>query len=400
MNFAIVVAAGKGTRMNMNLPKQMLPYKDSTVLECAAKPFAMHSDIDTVVIVTPADGFHLEFYQQVQRHLEDQSGTPVHLVPGGKERGDSVQSGLKKAAEICEFQGSSLDETYVLIHDGARADVTADIINRNIDGLKSCNALCTAVPAVDSMRMSEDHDLNSLFIYPIINTKVIERRRMFYVQTPQSFRLDVIQRAYEQARKNGYTGTDDASVAENAGVPVALVEGDYANRKITTKEDVSMESMEIRVGNGYDVHRLVPDRNLILCGTPVPSKLGLLGHSDADVATHAVMDALLGAAGKGDIGQHFPDTDEKYRGADSMKLLREVMEIIGDYRVLNVDVTIICQKPKLAPYINQMKENLAGVLQIDSDRVNVKATTTEKLGFTGREEGIAALATCTINGRK
>lgn len=158
--------------------------------------------------------------------------------------------------------------------------------------------------------------------------------------------------------------------------------------------------MEIRTGNGYDVHRLVPNRDLILCGTPVPSSLGLLGHSDADVATHAVMDALLGAAGKGDIGRYFPDTDEKYRGADSMTLLQEVMRIIGNYRVINVDVTIICEKPKLAPYIESMKNRLAEVLGVRPNQVNVKATTTEKLGFAGRGEGIAAIATCSIEGRE
>lgn len=397
MNIAIIVAAGKGTRMNMDKPKQMLPYGDSTVLECAAKPFARHPGIDGIVIVTPAGGSYSQFYQQVQRNLERESGKPTYLTPGGKERGDSVQAGLKFCQSLCDSKNISADEVNVLIHDGARADITTDVIQRNLEGLKDYTAVCTAVPAVDSMRINMNNDLNSLFIYPIINTKVIERKRMFYVQTPQSFRLDVIQTAYRQADADGYAGTDDASVAEHAGTPVVLVEGSYANRKITTKEDVSME---IRIGNGYDVHRLVPDRNLILCGTPVPSKLGLLGHSDADVATHAVMDALLGAAGKGDIGKYFPDTDEKYRGADSMELLRQVMEIIKDYRVVNVDVTIICQKPKLAPYINYMKENLADSMGVSADQVNVKATTTEKLGFAGREEGIAALATCAISGRK
>ena len=157
--------------------------------------------------------------------------------------------------------------------------------------------------------------------------------------------------------------------------------------------------MSIRVGNGFDVHRLVPDRDLILCGTPVPSRLGLLGHSDADVAVHALMDALLGAAGKGDIGKHFPDTDELYAGADSMKLLARVMEIIGGYEVVNVDVTIICERPKLAPYIDTMRKNLAETLGIPVENASVKATTTEKLGFTGREEVIAAIATCVIEGR-
>ena len=397
MNIAILVAAGKGTRMNMALPKQMLPYRDSTVLECAALPFAMHPHIDSVVIVIPADGSHRNFYDQVEESLEKKSGKSIRIVFGGKERGDSVQEGLRLCRKICNDKEIPERHVNVLIHDAARADVSVEIIDRNLEGLLSGNAVCTAVPAVDSMRMLPDNGLNSIFNYPIMESKVIERKRMFYVQTPQSFRLDVILRAYECAAECGYIGTDDASVAEQAGFSVSLVEGDYSNRKITTKEDVSMD---IRIGNGYDVHRLVSDRSLILCGTPVPSQFGLLGHSDADVATHAVMDALLGAAAKGDIGKYFPDTDEKYKGADSMELLRRVMEIIGDYRVVNVDVTIICQKPKLAPYMDTMKNRLAEVIGISPDRVNVKATTTEKLGFTGREEGIAAMATCAIEGRQ
>lgn len=397
MNIAIIVAAGKGTRMNMNLPKQMLPYRGSTVLQCAAEPFARHDGIDELVIVMPADGSYMDFYRKTSQVLSDISGKAVHLVAGGKERGDSVQAGLQICGKICKTKEIPESQVNVLIHDGARADVSLEIIDRNLEGLRKCSAVCTAVPAVDSMRIVPDIGLNSLLNYPIMNSKVIERRKMFYVQTPQSFRLDVILAAYGKAVRDEYRGTDDASVAEYAGVPVALVKGEYANRKITTKEDVSME---IRTGNGYDVHRLVPDRDLILCGTPVPSSLGLLGHSDADVATHAVMDALLGAAGKGDIGKYFPDTDEKYRGADSMTLLQEVMEIIGGYRVINVDVTIICEKPKLAPYIESMRNRLAEVLAVRPDQVNVKATTTEKLGFTGRGEGIAAIATCAIEGRE
>lgn len=397
MNIAIIVAAGKGTRMNMSLPKQMLPYKESTVLQCAAEPFARHEGIDELIIVMPADESYMGFYRKTSSALAEISGKEIYLVPGGKERGDSVQAGLKMCGIICKTKEIPETQVNVLIHDGARADVSLEIIDRNLEGLRETPAVCTAVPAVDSMRVIPDRVLNSLLNYPIMNSKVIERRKMFYVQTPQSFRLDVILAAYEKANRDGYQGTDDASVAEYAGIPVAIVEGAYSNRKITIKEDVSME---IRTGNGYDVHRLVPDRDLILCGTPVPSNLGLLGHSDADVATHAVMDALLGAAGKGDIGKYFPDTDEKYRGADSMTLLQEVMRIIGNYRVINVDVTIICEKPKLAPYIESMKNRLAEVLGVRSNQVNVKATTTEKLGFTGREEGIAAIATCSIEGRE
>jgi 2-C-methyl-D-erythritol 4-phosphate cytidylyltransferase/2-C-methyl-D-erythritol 2,4-cyclodiphosphate synthase len=184
-------------------------------------------------------------------------------------------------------------------------------------------------------------------------------------------------------------------VAEHAGIRVALVKGSSANKKITTKEDIHMAG---RVGSGYDVHRLVPGRPLILLGTPIPAKLGLDGHSDADVAAHALMDALLGAAALGDIGRHFPDTDDKYKGADSMKLLAEVRDMLGGAKIVNVDITIIAQAPKLAPYIDQMKNNVAQTLGIPGSAVNVKATTEEGLGFTGRGEGIAAQAVCIIEG--
>jgi 2-C-methyl-D-erythritol 4-phosphate cytidylyltransferase/2-C-methyl-D-erythritol 2,4-cyclodiphosphate synthase len=215
------------------------------------------------------------------------------------------------------------------------------------------------------------------------------------MQTPQCFKLSDIRSAYVVAALEELKATDDASVAEHAGIRVALVRGSSANRKITTKEDIHMAT---RIGSGYDVHRLVPGRPLILLGTPIPAKLGLDGHSDADVAAHALMDALLGAAALGDIGRHFPDTDEKYKGADSMKLLAEVRDMLGGAKIVNVDITIIAQAPKLAPYIDQMKNNVAQTLGIPGSAVNVKATTEEGLGFTGRGEGIAAQAVCMIEG--
>lgn len=235
MNIGIVVAAGKGTRMNAEVPKQMLPYRDSTVLECAARPFAEHPDIDEIVIVTPEDGTNADFYLKTARALQEVSGKAVRLTKGGKERRDSVRAGLDMCGNICREKGISESSVKVLIHDGARADLTTGIIDRNLKGLDRWDAVCTAVPSVDSMRIIPDTDLNSLFIYPIMDSKVIERRRMFCVQTPQSFRLDVIRRAYDVARQKGYSGTDDASVAELAGISVVLVEGEYANRKITTK---------------------------------------------------------------------------------------------------------------------------------------------------------------------
>ena len=215
------------------------------------------------------------------------------------------------------------------------------------------------------------------------------------MQTPQGFRTDVIREAYRRAYAEGFYGTDDASLAERAGYSIAVAEGSYANIKITTKEDLPVE---MRIGSGYDVHRLEEGRKLILCGTEIPFEKGLLGHSDADVALHALMDAMLGAAAAGDIGRHFPDTDDRFKGVSSMELLKQTLMVINKegYAPGNVDITIIAQRPKLQPYIEQMRENTAAALNIGKESVSVKATTTEKLGFTGRGEGIAAQAVCIL----
>lgn len=201
--------------------------------------------------------------------------------------------------------------------------------------------------------------------------------------------------AYEKAYDDSYRGTDDASVVERAGYEVTIVDGDYENIKITTKEDLPLEN---RVGMGFDVHQLAEDCRLVLGGVEIPWEKGLLGHSDADVLLHAVMDALLGAAGLGDIGRHFPDSDEQYRGISSMKLLESVKGLLDEnfYKVANVDATIIAQKPKIAPYAEEMRKNIAGVLDVDQSRINVKGTTTEQLGFAGRGEGIAANAVVSL----
>lgn len=392
VNIAVIVAAGKGSRMGIDTPKQLLPYKGRTVLGESVRQFYEHSAIDGVVVVSPQDGSLEEEYREILRVF---CAKPVVQVKGGALRGDSVVNGLREAVRMAGYLGASPEEAIVLIHDAARPGIDAGVIDRNLAAMKEHRAATAAVRATDSIRKS-DCSLKETDNYPIINTLVIERSNVFCVQTPQSFYLSDIIDAYELCRRDGYVGTDDASVAEHAGIKVVISEGSPSNNKITIAKDLPMKT---RVGTGYDVHRLVPERPLILCGTPVPYELGLLGHSDADVALHALMDALLGAAGKGDIGIHFPDSDDTYKGADSRMLLAEVMKIIGDVQVNNVDVTIIAQKPKLAPYVPEMRDNIASILGIPVSCVNVKATTTEKLGFEGRGEGIAALATCAIEGR-
>ena len=217
-------------------------------------------------------------------------------------------------------------------------------------------------------------------------------------RTPQGFRFGLLREAYARAEADRFSGTDDAGLVERIGIRPVIAEGSPGNIKITTPEDLPMET---RIGTGFDVHKLTENRKLILGGVEIPYEKGLLGHSDADVLLHALMDAMLGAAALGDIGRHFPDTDPAYEGASSMVLLEKVTEILADagYRLANADVTVICQKPKLAPYIDEMRQNIAEAAGTDVSRISVKATTTERLGFTGRGEGIAAEAVCTITNR-
>ncbi len=383
--YAIIVSAGKGRRMGSPIPKQLLRYGNSTVLESTLETFASHPAIDEIILVSPQDGSLDDIYDEILKRI---CHKPYSIVRGGKERGDSVQSAL----DYLEGIGAD-EESIVMIHDSARPGVSAEIIDRNIKAMELSSAVVSCIPSVDSIRMIDGESLKKDAVYPIMESKVVERRLVYAVQTPQTFRLGAISSAYKTAKTAGYTGTDDASIADFAGMKVAIVEGSPENFKITTAKDIPMTT---RVGTGYDVHRLVPERDLILCGTPVPNDKGLLGHSDADVATHALMDALLGAAGKGDIGIHFPDSDDKYKDANSLKLLAEVKSIIGDYAINNVDITIICQKPKLAPYMDSMRTNISETLGIPKTCVNVKATTTEGLGFTGEGEGISAIASCAI----
>lgn len=402
--YTLIVAAGSGSRMNSILPKQLLPYHGSTVLATSVKKFCENKNVDAAVVVSPSDGSLDKKYEEVLDVVRKETGKAIFIVNGGKERADSVKSGLRYIERSIEKEGLNPKEVLVLIHDAARPGITAEVVEENISSAEKYQAIVTAIPSTDSVRIIEDKNnqkiketaLNDEALCHIIGTTVIDRRLVFNVQTPQTFALSDILHAYEIADRDGYTGTDDASVMENAGFEVVVVRGAISNRKITTQEDIHMVT---RVGTGYDVHKLVPGRPLILCGTPVPYEMGLQGHSDADVATHAIMDALLGAACLGDIGRHFPDNDDKYKGADSIKLLEEVKKLIGEVTINNVDVTIIAQAPKIAPYNKQMTETIARTLAIPESAVNIKATTEEGLGFTGRKEGIAAIATCAIEGR-
>lgn len=388
--------------MGTEVPKQLLPFGESTVLETSLNAFAKRPGVDGIIITSPEDGSLDSVYEGIASKIPEKE---IRIARGAAKRSGSVYAGLKAADAMAEESGLDASEVLVMIHDAARPGISGDIIDRCMDAMRESDAACVCIPATDSVRIiSEeyaskqgDNALKEAVNYPIISSACMDRSRVYMVQTPQCFRLSDIMEAHEKAIRDGFSdeATDDASIAEHAGLGIAIVEGSRANSKITTKEDLKMSS---RIGSGYDVHRLVSGRDLILCGVNIPSKLGLLGHSDADVAVHALMDALLGAAGLGDIGRHFPDSDEKYRGADSMKLLSEVKEKLLGYAIVNCDITIIAEAPKLAPYIDQMRTNIANTLGIPESSVNVKATTEEGLGFTGRGEGIAATAVCSIEG--
>lgn len=372
---AIIVAAGASRRMGFDKLSYRLP-GGKTVLETSVAAFAAHPQVDELILVA---GGNLPACQAIAAACPK----PCTVVGGGATRADSVCSGLRAA------KGQ-----LVAIHDAARPFVSEQVIT---DALAEAEAMGAAAPAVavkDTIKIANDG--------AVVQTP--DRAALFAVQTPQCFCRNLYWKALEAVQgEKVHLVTDDCSLFELAGLPVHLTQGDYVNLKITTKEDLPAAAQNkgentMRIGHGYDVHRLVEDRKLILGGVEVPFEKGLLGHSDADVLAHAVMDAVLGAAALGDIGKHFPDTDEAYRGISSMLLLRHVVALLKAHhaRVTNCDVTIVAQKPKLLPYIPQMRQNVADALELPLARVNIKATTTEKLGFEGEEKGISAQAVCMV----
>lgn len=368
---AIVVAAGASTRMGFD--KLAFRFAGKTVLEHSLTAFARHPAVDELVVVVGKN-------REAASAFAKTCAKPLRLVEGGATRDASVRSGL-----------AAVTADYVAIHDAARPFVSEAVITGALEGAFACGAAAPAVPVKDTVKAATDG----------LVTATPPRETLFSVQTPQCFATALYRRALAQAGSAGVT--DDCSVLERAGLPVRLTPGDYANLKITTREDLpagtGVETM--RIGHGYDVHQLAEGRKLILGGVEIPYEKGLLGHSDADVLTHAVMDALLGAAAKGDIGQLFPDSDPAYAGADSVALLRRVGRVLEEagFAVENIDATILCQRPKLAPHIGAMRANLAAALGLPAEAVSVKATTEEGLGFTGKGEGIAAHSVCLLKSR-
>lgn len=377
---AVILAAGESSRMGR--PKQRIPLCGEPVLRRAVRAYAGIAD-ECIAVARERD------LPEIREML---GGLPCAVVAGGKTRQASARLGLAAVSPRA---------THIAVADGARPLTPREDILRTWEAARASGAAALAVRVTDTLKKADAE-------CRIVAT--VSRDNLWRVQTPQIFSLPLYTRAMEQAAAQGRDYTDDCALVEALGAPVTLVEGGASNIKITSPRDLPLarallrEKGEcgMRVGHGYDVHRLVPGRRLVLGGVTVPHETGLLGHSDADVLLHAVADALLGAAGMGDIGRLYPDTDERFRGADSLELLRGVRERLdaAGWAVSNIDGTVIAQRPKLAPYLAAMRENIASACAVPPERVNVKATTEEALGFTGREEGIAAHAVCLLTDKE
>ena len=370
----LIVAGGKGLRAGGTVPKQFAIWRGKPLVRHAAEALAA-SCISPIIVAIP-EGFENE----AQKALEGVFG--VRLVTGGSTRQASVRAGLE--AMINDPPQA------VLIHDAARPDLPRAVIERLLTGIEAHSGAIPVLPVVDSMVRSAGG----------LRDHAVPREDLFRVQTPQAFRFESILAAH-RAWDSGLEATDDASVAEAAGLAVGLVQGDERLRKITFAadfEDANMNTITPRTGMGFDVHRLVAGEELWLCGLQIDHPLGLSGHSDADVAIHALVDALLGALAAGDIGDHFPPSDPQWKGAASHRFLAHAgaLVIAAGMMIANIDVTIICEAPRIGPHKQAMRARLAEILGIQIGQVSVKATTTERLGLTGRGEGIAAQAVATL----
>ncbi len=386
---AVIAAAGRGTRFGGGLPKVYVSLGGRPMLDWSLCAYRECDLIEAIALVAAPD-----YLDDARRIVEDGGHDRVcAVVAGGKERPESVRAGLDALRGVWP--------EIVCIHDGARPLVAPDTIERSIEVARERGAAVAAVPAIDTIKRCDDR--GRIEATP-------PRGVLYHAQTPQTFRYELLIEAYERAEAEGMDVTDDASLVERMGHPVYVSEGHPDNLKVTTREDLARahwilrrregaEPVSLRVGTGYDVHAFAEGRELIVGGVHIESDRGLAGHSDADVLFHAISDALLGAAALGDIGLHFPDSDPELAGADSAELAARVAEMLADvgWRPANVDATVICERPRLAPHIPQMRRNVAFALGLAVEAVSVKATTTEHLGFEGRGEGIAVQATALIS---
>ncbi|MBQ9860045.1 MAG: 2-C-methyl-D-erythritol 2,4-cyclodiphosphate synthase [Clostridia bacterium] len=385
MGYTVMMVAAAGSSTRMGQPKQHILLNGKAVLLHTLSVFQQVEAVDELLLITREED--IPYFTE----LAAKNGiTKLHtVVAGGDTRQQSVANGLAALPP---------QTTLVGIHDGARPLIEPSVVAQVLAVAEAVGGAAVAVPVKDTLKRTDENG---------VITDTVDRAALWQVQTPQVFRRDAYCAAMEAALAAGLDFTDDCQLMEQAGHPVQLVTGDSTNLKLTTPEDVAIaqaimngrkERAPMRIGHGYDVHRLVEDRPLILGGVNIPYEKGLLGHSDADVLTHAVMDALLGAAALGDIGKLFPDNDPAYSGADSIKLLERVAARLHEegYAIGNIDATVLCQRPKLAPHISAMRQNIAAACGIEVAAVSIKATTEEGLGFTGSGEGIAAHAVCLL----
>lgn len=368
---AVIVAAGKGSRSGQSRPKQFVTWRGKPLLRHSAEALVQAGASPLVVAIPEStEGFGYDALSGL---------TGVRFVRGGETRQQSVRIALD------EMQDDK--PNFVLIHDAARPDLPIEVIQRLVAALDKHPAAIPVLPMVDSLV------IESAGMMAGKGDRDILKR----VQTPQAFRFNEILSAHH-AWKGAPDAGDDAQVACQAGLPVALVEGDERLRKLTFAGDFMEDLAPIRVGTGFDVHRLGKGEELWLCGVHIEHDVGLVGHSDADVATHALVDSLLGAIGAGDIGMHFPPSDSRWKDAPSSAFLQYATKLVAKagYRIGNVDLTILCENPRIGPYREAMRAKLSEIMGVDIGAVSVKATTTERLGFAGRGEGIAAQASATL----
>ena len=376
----IIVAAGRGTRVGSAVPKQLLDLGGRSILRRSVDAFDRHPTVDQLVVVLPA-----ELVGEAPT-LVGATDRPCRFVAGGERRQDSVRLGLQALAEAIDL---------VLVHDAARPFAGPELIDRVIAAAGAAGAAIPALAARDTVKRV-DPDRHTI-------TATLPREEIWLAQTPQGFRRDVLAKAVAIG-ETGVEGTDEAMLAERAGHAVTVVPGDARNVKITTAEDLAAAretfASSLRVGTGFDLHRLVPGRPLVLAGVTLPSDRGPLGHSDGDVLCHSLIDAMLGASGLGDIGRHFPDSDPQWRGAPGLDLLARACGVLraAGFSVTNVDATVVLEQPKVAPHLDDIRTRLAGVIGLTLDRVSVKAKTSEGVDAVGRGEAIAAHATALVSG--
>jgi 2-C-methyl-D-erythritol 4-phosphate cytidylyltransferase / 2-C-methyl-D-erythritol 2,4-cyclodiphosphate synthase len=380
---AVVPAAGRGERLGAAGPKSLVPIAGKPLVQYALTVLQQVEEIAAVAVAAPADA--VDQIAGVCR--EAGLDKVVAVVPGGEDRQASVAAGLAALPP---------GHDPVLVHDAARPFLSSRLVRDVLRAAAVDGAATAALAMNETVKRGEDGWVR----------ETVDRAALHRIQTPQAFCRATLEEAHQAALRDGFRGTDDAVLVERLGRPVRLVAGDAWNVKVTVPEDIAMAEALLgrgdrgapRVGIGFDAHRFAAGRRLVLGGVTIAHPRGLLGHSDADVVAHAVMDALLGAAGCGDIGQHFPPTDPAYAGADSLVLLRRVREMIArrGWRPAQVDIVVMAEAPRLAPHIPAMREALAAALEVSPEQVNVKATTLEGMGAFGREEGVGAHAVASV----